>query len=73
MWLLPLLPHCRSFLFVGLGLSVGLGRMIGFLLLAALLLFTIVQAAGIYKAITSCLRRLPLPGAHRSFRPVARA
>jgi hypothetical protein len=48
------LPHCRSFL------SVGLGRMIGFLLLAALLLFTIVQAAGIYKAIASCLRRLPL-------------
>jgi hypothetical protein len=47
------LPHCRSFL------SVGLGRMIGFLLLAALLLFTIVQAAGIYKAIASCLRMLP--------------
>jgi hypothetical protein len=48
------LPHCRSFL------SVGLGRTICFLLLAALLMFTIVQTASLYKTIGSCLRTLPL-------------
>ena len=48
------LPHCRSFL------CSGLGRTIGTFLFAAVLMFTIVRSADLYRTITSCLRAFPL-------------
>ncbi len=48
------LPHCRSFL------CSGLGRTIGTFLFAAVLMFTIVRSADLYRTITSCLQAFPL-------------
>jgi hypothetical protein len=48
------LPHCRSFL------CSGLGRTIGTLLFATVLMFTIVRSADLYRTISTCLLALPL-------------